>query len=382
MDLIDAIQALSAKIRKQKDAIKTEEATKTAFVLPFIRALGYDIFDPTEVIPEFTADQGIKKGEKVDYAISLHGEVAMLFECKACDATLDEAQSTQLYRYFSVTKARLAVLTDGIVYRFYSDIDAPNKMDSKPFMEFNMLDVQEHLVKELKRLTKQSFNIEEIISVAGDLKYTREIKRLCSEQFQVPSEDFVTFFARQVYPGKLTQSVREQFNVITKHALAEFMNDTINDRLRSAMAQSNAPAPSTQQAAKAGDQVVESTLPPGRTPERREEELQGFYIVKAILCEGIEPSRIVYRDSQNHLNILLDDTNRKPICRLGLERAPKYVGFINEQKQEERVQIQDVNDIFKHADRLRATVSFYENRAGSRRGAESQTSQNGFPAAQ
>jgi hypothetical protein len=335
MDFIDKIQALSAKIRKQKDLIQTEEATKTAFILPFISALGYDIFDPAEVIPEFTADQGIKKGEKVDYAISLDGKnVAMLIECKACNTPLGDAHSSQLFRYFSVTAARLAVLTDGIIYRFFSDTEEPNKMDSKPFMEFNMLDVQEHLVPELKRLTKQSFNLDEIISVAGDLKYTHEIKRICSDQFfQSPSEDFVMFFARQTYPRKVTQSVREQFTAITKRALTEFMNDTINDRLRSAMAQSNPAVSSSGQASNPSDQVVVGEKPAGRTPERRQEELEGFYIVKAILSQVVEPSRIVSRESQNHLNILLDDTNRKPICRLGLEKAPKYIGFMNEQKK-------------------------------------------------
>ena len=154
MDFIDKLQALSAKIKKQKDGIQTEEATKTAFVLPFIGTLGYDIFEPTEVIPEFTADVGIKKGEKVDYAICLDGKKVMLFECKSCHSSLDDCHASQLYRYFSVTGARLAVLTNGVLYRFYSDLEEPNKMDSRPFMEFNMLDVQENLVPELKRFTK------------------------------------------------------------------------------------------------------------------------------------------------------------------------------------------------------------------------------------
>lgn len=370
MDFIDKLQALSAKIKKQKDGIQTEEATKTAFVLPFIGALGYDIFEPTEVIPEFTADVGIKKGEKVDYAICLDGKVVMLFECKSCHSSLDDCNVSQLYRYFSVTGARLAVLTDGVRYRFYSDLEEPNKMDSKPFMEFNMLDVQENLVPELKRLTKQSFNLDEIISVAGDLKYTGEIKRLCAEQFQNPAEDFVTFFARQAYPqGKaLTKSVREQFTAITKRALAEFLNDTINDRLRSAMAQAT---PSASVAPQPGAPTDTAGAPvpaasSGRSQERMEEELEGFYIVKAILSQVIDPKRITRRDSANHVNILLDDTNRKPICRLGFEKTPKYIAFINEQKQEERVPIQTATDIFQHADRIKATVTSYESRAADR----------------
>lgn len=362
MDLIDALQALSAKIRKQKDLIQTEEATKTAFVLPFIGALGYDIFDPTEIVPEFTADVGIKNGEKVDYAIKLDGKVVILIECKACNVPLKEVHLSQLYRYFSVTKSRLAILTDGVTYRFYSDIDAPNIMDQKPFMEFDLLNIQENLVPELKRLTKQSFNIEEIISIAGDLKYTREIKRLLSEQFQSPSDDFVTFFARQAYSGKVTQSVKDQFKAITTRAVSEFMNDAINDRLRSAMAQSTAPPVSMPQQVTPEDLAISPPLVPVRSPQRRQEELEGFYIVKAILSQDVDPSRVVYRDSQNHLNILLDDTNRKPICRLGFEKDPKYIGFINEQKKEERVQIQGINDIFKFTERLKKAVSLSENR--------------------
>ena len=363
MDLIDQIQALSVKIRKEKGFIQTEEAAKNAFILPFINALGYDIFDPTEVVPEFTADVGIKKGEKVDYAICLNGKVVMLFECKSCTAPLGDAHHTQLYRYFSTTTtARLAVLTNGIVYRFFSDIEEPNIMDSKPFMEFNMLDVQEHLVVELKRFTKQLFNLEEILRIAGDMKYTREIKRLCAEQFQAPKDDFVTFFAHQVYPKKLTQAVLEKFKPITQRALGDFLNDTINDRLRLAIVQS-APAPAvTQTPETPSDQPSETPAQPRRSPERRLEELEGFYIVKAILSQTVDPTRIGHRDSQNHLNILLDGTNRKPICRLGLEKEPKYVGLMNEQKQEERVQVKSVNDLFQYADRLKATLAFYEKR--------------------
>src|SRR5947199_713133 len=185
-----------------------------AFVMPFIAALGYDVFDPAEVVPEFIADIGIKKGEKVDYAIKHDGKIVMLFECKCCNSPLDENHASQLYQYFSVTEARIAVLTDGIVYRFYTDIEEPNKMDPKPFMEFNMLDIQEPLVVELKRLTKQAFNLEAILTVAGELKYTREIKRILNEELTNPSEEFVRFLAGQVYSGKLTMTVREQFAVI------------------------------------------------------------------------------------------------------------------------------------------------------------------------
>ena len=185
MDFIEKLQALSAKIPRLCEHLQTEEATKNALVMPFIGVLGYDIFDPTEVVPEFIADVGIKKGEKVDYAIKKDGKIIMLIECKHCGGDLSISHASQLFRYFAVTEARIAVLTNGIVYRFFTDLEAPNKMDETPFLEVNMLELSEATVNELKKLTKPSFNIDELMTTAGDSKYTREIKRLLSNRAKV-----------------------------------------------------------------------------------------------------------------------------------------------------------------------------------------------------
>jgi len=359
MDFIEKLQALSAKIQKQKDMIQTEEATKNAFILPFISALGYEIFDPMEVIPEFTADVGIKKGEKVDYAIMQDGKVIMLFECKAAHANLADQQASQLFRYFSVTEARIAVLTDGIIYRFYSDIEKSHKMDANPFMEFNMLDIQEYLVPELKRLTKQAFNLDEIISVAGEMKYSREIKRIISEELSAPTEDFVRFFARRVYKGILTQSVRKLFTSITRKAFTQFINETINERLRSAMTASSQGAPAQNQPG-TGSQVAEEEEIERITTTP--EELEGFYIVKAILRDVVDPARIAHRDAKSYFGILLDDNNRKPICRFSFDRKQKFITLFDQEEQGTRVPIEKLDDLYKCAARLNATVAKYDNR--------------------
>jgi len=362
MDFIEKLQALSAKIQKQKDMIQTEEATKNAFVLPFISALGYEIFDPMEVVPEFTADVGIKKGEKVDYAIMQHGKVIMLFECKAAHVNLDDQHASQLFRYFSVTEARIAVLTDGIIYRFYSDIELAHKMDAAPFLEFNMLDIQEYLVPELKRLTKQAFNLDEIISVAKELKYNREIKRILGEELGAPTEDFVSFFARRVYNRALTQSVRELFTTITKKAFTQFINETINERLKSAMTTSLQGTPAqTQPGVVSQDAAGEA-----ETQERivtTPAELEGFYIVKSILRQVTDPARITYRDKKGYFGILLDNNQLKPICRLHLDGKQKFLGLFSQKRQEEKVPIEKLDDFYKYADRLNATVALYDNPA-------------------
>ena len=131
MTFLDQVRSIAARAEKQLSKIRTEEATKNALVMPLISALGYNVFDPSEVIPEFIADVGVKKGEKVDYAILKNGKVVILFECKAATVSLDDCHASQLYRYFSVTDARVAVLTNGLDYRFYSDLEQPNRMDSK-----------------------------------------------------------------------------------------------------------------------------------------------------------------------------------------------------------------------------------------------------------
>ena len=237
MDFIEEIRHLSTKIEKHKDVIQTEEATKTAFVMPFINLLGYDVFNPTEVTPEFTADVGTKQGEKVDYAIFKDDEVIMLIECKKYGTDLSDAHTTQLYRYFSVAHAPIAVLTDGAVYRFYTDLERSNIMDTKPFLEFNMLDIQSSLVNELERFTKPNFNVDAIRIAAGDLKYTEKIKQTFAVQLKAPTEEFVQFFLSSVYSGERTPAKIQQFTGTVKRALNQFLDEQMNQRLQSAMSE-------------------------------------------------------------------------------------------------------------------------------------------------
>lgn len=356
MDFIEKIQALSQKVSNQKDNILSEEATKTAFVMPFISALGYDVFNPMEVTPEFTADIGIKKGEKVDYAILNEGAPTMLFECKACTQDLDACHISQLYRYFSVTDARIGVLANGITYRFYSDLEKPNQMDNKPFLEFNILDYHESTIEELKKLTKHAFDLEEILTTAGELKYTREIKNILEDQLVSPNEDFVRFIGAKVYSGRITQNVLQQFTGITKRALKQFVNDQINKRLRSALEDEKPQPPEDLEELEDEDKGED-----GMRVTTTEEEMEGYHIVKAILREVIDPDRIEHRDTISYFGVLLDDNNRKPICRLHFNRAQKYISlFDNDEKREDRIAIDSLNDIYQYAERLKNTIPFYD----------------------
>lgn len=363
MDLIDKITELAARLPRQREHISTEEATKNALVMPFINALGYNVFDPTEVVPEFTADVGIKKGEKVDYAILKDEKPIILFEVKCCGVDLNQVHASQLYRYFSVTEARFGILTDGVIYRFYSDLDAPNKMDEKPFLIFSLDEFDESLVNELKKFTKTSFDVEDILSTASELKYKREIKNLIAAEYNSPTEPFVRHFAGQVYSRRFTQSVVEQFTDITKLAFRDFINDRIENRLKTALDKETGVV--TEQAGVDADTEAPADEPAKKGADddaivTTQEELDAFFIVKSILREKVDSRRITLRDVRSYCGILLDDNNRKPICRLHFNRAQKHIGFINEDKSEELVPINDVDDIFQFADRLKASLALYE----------------------
>jgi hypothetical protein len=373
MDFIDRIRELSNRVPKQIDYCKTEEATKNALVMPFINALGYDVFNPTEVMPEFTADIGIKKGEKIDYAIFQNGNPIMLFECKCATADLSKVHASQLYRYFAALPAvRFGILTNGLVYQFYSDLDAPNVLDAKPFFSFNILDFQDRHVNELKKFTKSTFDLGNILTTASELKYTDSIRQIINREFEEPSEEFVTFLTRQVYTGRITQSVKELFTDITQKALKRFLTDQINERLKSALVGTSPaealPVPAAMEVTvdTETEETDESVI---REDKERgivttEDEIEAFFIVKSILRDQISHKRIHMRDAKSYCSVLLDDNNRKPIVRLRFNREQKYIGLItviNSDKSEERVAMDETDDIYQYAEQIKAIVQVYDS---------------------
>lgn len=131
MDFTESIKQFSERVSMLKDTVSTEEATKMSLVVPLFQLLGYDVFNPSEFCPEYIADVGIKKGEKVDYAILENGQPIILVECKSCSEQLDK-HSSQLFRY-SDFSAKFGILTNGVISRFYTDLEESNKMDLVPF---------------------------------------------------------------------------------------------------------------------------------------------------------------------------------------------------------------------------------------------------------
>lgn len=351
MNFVEQLQGLSLKTEKLKSMLQTEEATKNALVMPFLNLLGYDIFDPTEVIPEFVADVGIKKGEKVDYAIRKDGKLIILVECKHCGGDLNIKHASQLFRYFAVTEARIAILTNGLVYRFFTDLEAPNKMDEKPFLEIDMTDLNDVAINELSKLTKQNFDIEGIMASAGELKYTRQIKKIISEQIENPSDELIKLLASKVYDGILTPARKDYFADLVRRGFKQLMNEKVNDRLKLAISGNVDTTDKEEIKEPETENLVETTA----------EELEGFYIVKSLLRDIVDPNRIHHRDTQSYMGILLDNNNRKPLARLHFNRNQKYLGVFDEQRNESRIPITNLDEIYQHAETMRRVFAFYES---------------------
>ncbi len=348
MELHNQLKALSEKIYQLKEKIDTEESTKHAFVLPFITILGYDTFNPTEVVPEFTADLGLKKGEKVDYAIFQNEQPILIIECKNWKENLN-AHNSQLFRYFHTTKTRFALLTNGIEYRFFTDLEEANKMDEKPFLEFNINGLKENTIQEISKFHKSNFDIDKIVDNASSLKYTKEIKKIISEELQNPSNDFVRHFANKVYTGRLTEKVMGEFTDLVSKAFTQTISEKVNDRLNAALNK------------EAEKQQEEIEIPEETSKiETTEEELEGYRIVVAILRRKLDINRIVHRDTQSYFGILLDDNNRKPLCRLYLNSSNKYLALIDENKREVKKPLECIDDIYQFEKELLNTITYYE----------------------
>jgi hypothetical protein len=362
MDFAEKIDNVADRAGDQLERIRNEESTKQALVIPFIKALGYDVYDLSEVVPEFTADFAEQKGEKVDYAILHDDTPSVLIECKPAGADLEVEHEEQLFRYFQVTDARIGVLTNGVEYRFFSDLEEDNKMDERPFLELDLFDFSERQIEELKNLRRSTFDLEEMVDAARDLKYRKALHQYLESQWEDPDEEFVHFMTQRVYDGRVTQNRRDQFRPIIKQALKQLVHNKVRGHLTSALAEEEASVEEDL----SGEPEEEEELPEGVVRKdgdivTLEEEIEGYRIVRAILRERVDVERIAKRDLKSYFNVLLDDTNRQPICRFYFHGDQMRVGLFDKNKDETRVQVDSLDDIYDHADHLRETVTFYDD---------------------
>lgn len=329
-----------------------EEATKTAVILPFLNALGFDIFNLEEVAPEFSADIGTKKGEKVDFAVKIDGKLAMLIEAKPIGSQLGKNQTSQLYRYFNATEARLGILTNGKEVWFFSDTEKPNTMDKKPFFIFDLQNFDKKQVEELALFQKSTFNVESILEAASNLKLSKAAKTYLKNQLENPEDDFARFIGRIIYEGTVTKNALEQLKPAIQSALDELIKDRLEERLGVAFGGSQQDHRVEQ---------PETTAKEDNGIETTEEEIQAFYIIRAISAQIVNVNNIILRDSKSYAAVLYENNNRKPICRFHFNSEKiKYLSIFDENKVETKVKINSLDEIYSYKKQIQQVVSFYQ----------------------
>ena len=357
MELATKLIELEKRTLQHRELLLTEEAAKTALVLPFLQALGYDVFNPNQVVPEYTADVGIKRGEKVDYALCVDGAVSILVECKPSSVDLDLKHASQLFRYFATTSVRVAILTNGVEYQFYSDTEQPNKMDEKPFYVFSLGSIRRTDPATLERFSPANFSIEGIVAEAGRLKLASSLRSEIEKEFAAPSEEFVRMMAARVLPGRITAAAKEQIQSALASSIASLIRDRVNERLTSALNVANPTAEPIEDGASGdmseGDGIITT-----------EDEIAGFRIIQAIASRHVDPKRVVIRDSKSYCAILLDDNNRKTLARLHFNSpTTRYVGtFVG--KEETKKIVAALTDIYKMEDAIIARLAELNGKKG------------------
>ena len=304
------IKLVGKRVAELSENITNEEQTKNAFIMPFFQALGYDIFNPLEFVPEFTADVGIKKGEKVDYAIILDGLPQILIECKSITENLTKHDS-QLFRYFGTTKSKFGILTNGREYKFFTDLDEPNRMDTTPFLTVDITDIKENQFIEIIKFHKENFDIDNIVSSASELKYLNNLKAFLTENIVTPSDSFLRYLTSEIYEGRVTQNILNTFSPIIVKGFNQFITERVNEKLSAAL-NTSVETKVTTEVVKTEVEDVESVEYEVMTTPA---ELEVYTVVKMLAKDVITPDRVYYRDNRSYFNVLIDDNIKKWVLR-------------------------------------------------------------------
>ncbi|MBC2851952.1 type I restriction enzyme HsdR N-terminal domain-containing protein [Cetobacterium sp. 8H] len=352
------LNELSKKIETYKERVSNEEMTKTAFIMPFFEILGYDTRNPFEFVPEFTADIADLKGEKVDYGIFINDKVEFIVECKNWKENLIN-HDKQLNRYFNVVDSHIGILTNGIQYKFFTDLEEANKMDKNPFYEFNILDLKEKDLIQLKKFTKSTFDRNKILDTAEELKYLTLLKAYLKNEFDNPSDEFVSCMLSGIFDGIKTAKIKDKFRPLVKKAINEHFNDMLREKLENAF-QLNVEDTKSNELLDEAIEVVDENI-----PVTTEDEIAGLSIIKSLLLELVPNiEKITHKDTLSYFGVLFEDNTRKWICRLYFNSQNKYISFpILENGErtlkEEKIPLTNIFEISKYKERLVEIIQLY-----------------------
>jgi hypothetical protein len=244
----------------------------------------------------------------------------------------------------------VALLTNGVIYQFFTDSERTNMMDEKPFFTFNLENFRKADIKHLSTFQRADFDLDRIVNQAGALKLQTQVLAELRNEFSQPSEEFVRLIASRLHDGPLTEAVRERFQGAMVQAIANLIREGINERLESAMSHGEDPAD------------FDGGFPEPDAIETTQVEIDGFNIVRAICSKLVKPERVIMRDAKSYCAILLDDNNRKTLARLHFNSpTARYLGLFTGKNEEQRRPVSGPVDIYQHSDAILARVQELES---------------------
>lgn len=257
-----------------------------------------------------------------------------MIEAKSISENLDK-HGSQLFRYFSTTQAKFGVLTNGIKYRFFTDLEENNKMDQRPFFEIDILNISDSQIKYLENFKKYTLDLENILDTASELKNT--------------SDDFTNYILGHIYDGRKTTQVVEKFSPIVNKSLNQFINETMSLKFEQTLK-----GASTNKNSIDEESVTEEEIDISEPISKIitiAEELEGFAIIKSMLRKIVPADKITHKDTESYFGILFENNTRKRICRLQLGNK-KYLILSNEDKSKDKYPINSIDDIYNFEEKL------------------------------
>lgn len=352
----DDLQKLSVQVKERIVHITNEEMTKQALIIPFIQTLGFDVFNPLEVRPEYSADFGNKKGERVDYALFKDGQPIIFIEAKPANENLNN-HDAQLSRYFnSATNVKLAILTNGSEYRFFTDLNTNNVMDDAPFLIVDLLKLKDSDIENLNNLRIENFDKESLITYAEELVYTSALNTNLKSLFNNPNDEFIRFIIKEVSDVRITNNVIERFRPLVKKAISNAVLDIVSKGLYQEEIASTVKEECEDEQNSEEENNKKSIV-------TTQEELDAFELIKDMIAKNNKDiSEIGYRDTTNYFSVYtknttrwiirfnFDATRKNIITKLPVEKVKEYCNTYEVEQSpksigESRVFINSIGDL-------------------------------------
>lgn len=328
--------------------ITNEAQTKQYLISPILRAMGYDVNNPRDVIAEYTADFARKKGKKVDYVVKVDDEVVFLIECKHHTNKLEIQAREQLEMYFrrdEVEEGRVAILTNGIIWKFYTDSHTERKLDDEPFYVLNLHDKSTY--SKLESFTSDNFDTDKALKDAKEKKEILSMSTFFDIIFDInqnsTTDEYKSIFnamrsvSEDIDFGVLTEnkvnSLKKPFLLARDHFIQNYVNKKLSNN-------------STSE-----DENIEEQ-------EFTDMEREGMRFVSAIL-DGVCDTKNLELRNQKGLGrsvVLFECNKRKPIVEMNFMKKP-YTIWVG--KDKEMIEIESTLDLFKYKEKIISALDFY-----------------------